>query len=1198
MAYIAPIHRPSSVRHALRIKLLSPDEESIVLSKANRLEIWRFTEENELALFQSRLVFGSVTMLEVLRPKEDSETELLFVGTDRFDYFTLAWDPKKQSLDTVDNFHDIGEKHLRDSQSQDRCVVDPSGRYMALLLWEGVLSVLRMQSRRDKARNLDLMDQVRLSELFIKACTFLHSETGHPRIAFLYQTQADTPESKLSSYRLTSDDRNTVAARFDPARDRELNLDIADPGAAMLIPVERVELNKRHFVRNNPHNAATAKAHLGGLLVVGETRLLYIDDTTNHTVEAPLRAATIFVAWARYDATHYFLGDNYGSLHLLTILAEGTAVTGLNVSQIGKTSRAAALVYVEARRMLFVGSHSGDSQLFKVDLTSSTDNFCALVQVMRNIGPILDFTVMDMGNREVDKQLANEYASGQARIVTGSGVHKDGSLRSVRSGVGLEDVGVLDETGHVRALFSLRTQNRSQSVSPPPPPPPKVDTLVVSGLTETRAFVFDSEGGIEEVDSLPGITLTIETLWAANLPDSGGNRVLQITPHVVTVAELDSGVTVASWSPPNGKTITSASANGRWALLSVEGTLLVSLDLARDLAVAAQKDFGTDQIACIHASPQLLDTGVVGMWTAGSVTLVDLGTLQPTQSSETVRHKEDNASVARSLALVQVLPPQVAGPTLFVAMDDGSVVTFAVSPHTGTLSSRKSVILGTRHASLHLLPQAGGVYNVFATTEHPSLIYGSENRTVYAAVTAEDASVVCAFDAEAFPNAVVVATATQIKLSRIDAQRQTHVQTVEMGETVRRIAYSPAEKVFALGCVAQELTHGREVVTSSVKLVDEVLFRPLGKPLALDAERAELVECVIRAELRDAHGDPVERFVVGTSYLTGDGDEGHGEDPTLGRLLVLGVDADRSLYQVSAHRLRGPCRCLGVLQDGLIVAGLSRTVVLFRHVETTSLSATLRKVAAARTATYVIDLAVHGNMIAVGDMMKSTSLLRYVPAVGRRHGDDDGSDNDDNNDHDEDGKKPLKEPAKLVTLARNYQASWATAVCYVEGEAWLEADGFGNLSVLERNVDGVTEEDRRRLRATSEMNLGESVNRIRPIAVESSANAMVHPKAFLATVEGSIYLFGTVAASAQDLLMNLQAKLETVVRGLGNTTFSAYRGFYNAEREAGEPNRFLDGEMLERFLDLDDELQKEVAQGLGPSVEDLRNSIEELKRMH
>ncbi|CAK7268161.1 hypothetical protein SEPCBS57363_002953 [Sporothrix epigloea] len=1214
MAYVAPIHRPSSVRHALRIKLFTAEEESLVISKANRIEIWRFTAQDDLVLFHSQRVYGTISMLEVLRPK-DTDLELLFVGTDRFDFFTLAWDDEQQNLQTVDHFHDFGEKHLRDSQSQDRCVVDPSGRYMGLLLWEGVLCVLRLKSRRDQARNIDWMDQVRLSELFIKACTFLYTETGHPKIAFLYQSQFDSRDSQLSSYRFTSDDRDTVASRFDATRDREINLDLEDIGAALLIPVEASETERRHNMRNN-NNTAT-EPHLGGLLVVGENRLLYIDDTTRASITTTLRTPAIFVAWARFDSTHYFLADDQGVLRLLTLITAGPVVKSLVVQAIGRTSRASSLVYYASKQLLFVASHHGDSQLYRIHLTDdSADDlmdetpvkskgghdqtsareakekgpekrhrFCHLVQTFPNIGPILDMTVMDMGNRIDGK--ANEYASGQARIVTGSGVHKDGSLRSVRSGVGLEDIGILGDFRNVRALFPLKRRSTSG----------KADTLIMSLIDETRVFFFDSDGDIEEVDNFPGIKLDEDTLWAANVGGDGSKasgRLLVVTASAATLIDADSGLEVGRWSPPDGRSISLASANNRWVLLSVDGKLLVSLSIEKDLSVAAVKDFGTDQIAAIHAPPQLLDTAIVGTWMMGTVAVVDPATLQSTQASISVRQKDDTASVPRSIVLAQVLPSHLSGPTLFVAVDDGTVVTFSVSMTDRTLHAKKSIGLGTRYAHLYLLPQANGLYNVFATTEHPSLIYGCEGQIVYAAVTAPDANVVCPFDSEAYPDAIVVASQYSIKLARPDTQKQTHVQTIRMGESIRRIAYSPTEKVFALGCISVDVVRGAEVPVCSIKLVDDVLFRPVGATLQLDHSRGELVESVVRAELPDARGILSERFLIGTSYVPTDQ---YTEDGIfMGRLLVVGIDNQRNPYMVSAHRMRGPIRRLAVLGNKIVI-GRNKTIVLCDYIETSSISAELKKLASFRAATFVVDLAVHGNYIAVGDMMKSTTIIEYIPASGgaKEVGEGPekffaGSSNDGNN--------KTATPAQLIGRARYYQASWVTAVCHIENETWLESDGYGNLSVLERNADGVTEEDRRRLRATCEMNLGEMVNRIIPISVETNPGAMVHPKAFLATVEGAIYMFGTVADNAQDVLMRLQAKLEDTVKGLGRTSFSSYRGFRNQEREACEPLRFLDGEMLERFLDLDEELQDEVAKGLGPSVEDLRNMIEELKRLH
>lgn len=1000
----------------------------------------------------SKVINGTVAILQKLRPK-DSQTDLLFIGTERFEYFTLAWNPETLQLDTMDPFKDPGERHMRDSQSHDKCLVDPSGRFMAMHLWEGVMTIMRLGNRKPKALMLEWMDQVRLSELFVKACTFLYTETGHPKVALLYQSRSDANDAKLATYRLTSDDRNTQASRFDPQRDRDDDREIPDPGASMLIPVRTgMEEVKRHNFRN----VEGAKAHLGGLIVVGETRLLYIDDVTKRTVTSVLREASIFVAWAEYDPTTFFLADDYGNMHFLSIVTEGVEVLEMEVTKIGETSRASNLVYLD-NDLLFVASHYGNSQLFKLDLTGPMPAL-KQIQVMENIGPILDFAVMDMGNREDDSQLGNEYSSGQARIVTGSGVYKDGSLRSVRSGVGLEDIGILGDLDHTRSLFSLASYG-AQSV----------DTLVVSFLTETRIFKFDSAGDVEEVEAFSGMTLDQQTLLATNLPN--GN-LLQVTTAAVTLLDSESGITIASWAPDRGKSITNASANKEWLLLSVGGTRLVSISLQGDLGVVGEQDISDkDQIACIHVAPQLSGVAVVGFWTSGTVSIIDLIHLESLHG-EMLRKTPDDASIPRDLALVQVLPPEVAGPTLFIAMEDGNVVTFNISSDY-KLSGRKSVILGTRQARFHLLPQQYDIYSIFATTEIPSLIYGSERRIIYSAVTAEDATCVCPFDAEAFPDAIVLATSSQIKISQIDTGRQTHVRHLPMGETIRRISYSSSEKVFGLGCIGRELINGEEIIRSSFRLVNEIIFDKVGKPFQLGLPGVtELVEAVIRAELLDSYGNPAERFIVGTSFLP---------DPDIaansnahGRILVLGIDSDRNPYLVVKHDLKGGCRCLAVM-DGKIVAALTKTVVVIQYEETSTVSGQLTMIASYRPSTYPVDLAIHSNMIAVADLTKSVSLVQYVPA--------------------EEGLPP-----RLVECARHYQSGWATAVSYVQDESWLAADADGNLVVLRRNPEGVTAEDKKRLEITSEINLGEMVNKIREISVESSPSAMIIPKAFLGTV--------------------------------------------------------------------------------------------------
>ncbi|KAM0258586.1 hypothetical protein ACHAQJ_003757 [Trichoderma viride] len=1161
MAYVAPVHKPTSIRHALRIRFLSPDIEDLVVAKANRLEIWRVSEEGMTCL-HTKVIHGTIDMLQRLQPK-DSATDLLFIGTDRLQYFNVAWNPETNQLDAVEQtIEDSAEPYMRQSQSQNRCLVDPTGKFMAMHLWEGVLNVFRLRIRKGSTTRLEGLDQVRLTELWMKASTFLHSRTGHPRIAFLYKNQLDREEARIAVYRLTEDDKGGVSSKFDPQKDRELDQVIPDPYASMLIPVPVYE-EKRYHVRNNEG----ARAHLGGLLVVGETLLTYFDSLTYSSVCSSLEDPKIYVAWAEYDGTRYFLADDYGRLDLLEIKttneSTGVVVTGMTVHPMAfedtsrYTSRASSLVYL-GNNLLFIGSHHGDSQLLHVDIESQR---MTLLKVISNNAPIMDFTIMDLGNREGDAQSGNTFSSGQARIVAGCGAYQDGSLRSIRSGVGLEDRGLLDEIEGTRGLFTLRSVESE-----------KADTVVISTLTGTRVLRFEPDN-IEELFSFQGMDLESPTLLAANLPNG---RLLQITPQVVSLLDPDSGVSVCSWQSPEGKVITAASANTKWALLSIDGSLLVSLNLLDNLK-AATKDTSQesvtgqpDQISCIHAARDPQDFGVVGWWTSGTISVVDMATLTPLHG-EPLRQTDDSASVPRDVALVQLHPPEISGPTMLVALEDGNVISFNVSVKGFAISGRKTVTLGSGPARLHVLPRDDGICNVFATTEHASLIYSSQGRVVYSATTAGDATFVAPFDSEAFPDSIVLSTEDHIRICQVDNERLTHVKALPMFETVRRVAYSPGLKAFGLGCIKKELVDNEEIITSTIKLVDEIIFQELGNPFLLNASASlELVECIIRAELPDTNGNLAERFLVGTSFVADPGTDESGE--TRGRILVLGVDESRQLYQIASHNLKGVCRCL-VMMDNYIVAGLTKTVVVYNYNQETSTSATLKKLASFRPASFPVDLDVSGNMIGIGDLMQSLTLVEFTPA--------------------QDGKK-----AKLEEKARHYQQAWTTSISALDDSRWLEADAQGNVIVLRQNLEAPTEQDRSQLEIISELNIGEQINRIRKLQVAPSENAIVIPKAFLGSIEGTLYLYGDIAPKYQDLLMTFQSRLQEYISTPGNLSFDLWRAFRNQNREGEGPYRFVDGEMIERFLDLDESKQELVCEGLGPSVEDMRNLIEELRRMH
>ncbi|KAJ5256820.1 hypothetical protein N7478_012924 [Penicillium angulare] len=1145
MSYVVPIHRASGIRHAVKLNFMNAEEDCLVAAKANRLEFYTLAPDG-LTLVATRAIYAQITMLARLPAPANSLTDHLIVGTDQYNYFTLVWDSATNDIVTARSYVDISEPSSRESQTNPRCLLDPTGRFMTLEIYEGVVVVVpiieptKRKGRASHAVSQPDAPQVgelgeptssRIDELFVRSSAFLHSASNQPWLALLYEDNQQKVRLRIRELeysRATSS--GPPDATFKEVQDQKLEGGVfgheLDMGSSHLIPIP---------------------APLGGLIVLGETTIKYIDDNANDVMERNLDEATVFVAWEKVDSQRWLLADDYGRLFFLMFILDNRGdVADWKLDYLGSTSRATVLVYLGGG-VLFVGSHQGDSQVLRI----GSGGF-EVIQTLSNIAPILDFTVMDLGNRTSDTQ-THEFSSGQARIVTGSGAFDDGTLRSVRSGVGMEELGVLSEMDHITDLWGLQTQGDSDFM----------DTLLVTFVDETRVFRFSGDGEVEELEDFIGLTLNETTLLAANLP---GGRVLQVTEKKAVIADLESGMTTFEWALPANKTVTAASANDDYLALVIAGQILASFDIGQNASLITQKEFGAEQqISGVTVPYNPTGVCIAGFPQSAKVSVLDIKSLSEIQTKSL---GETGEAFPRSVLVADVLANN--HPTLFISMADGSVVTFFLDPKTHSLTGMDKLILGSEQPIFKKLPRGDGLYNVFVTCENPSLIYGSEGRIIYSAVNSEGASRVCHLNAEAYPGSIAVATARELKIALVDRERTTQIQTLPMGSTVRRVAYSPSEKAFGLGTIDRKLEDGVEVVKSFFVLADEILFRRLD---AVELDQEELVESVIRAEFpagKDENGKEVfkDRFVVGTAYL----DEAK-EGSIRGRILVLEVDHGRKLTQVAELKVMGACRALAMLGDK-IVAALVKTVVVYKVINNDFGSANIEKVASYRTSTAPVDVTVVDDMIVVADLMKSVCIVKLIK----------GSDGAEN---------------KLEEVGRHYQTVWSTAVASIGENEILVSETQGNLVVLTRNTNGVTDQDKRRLIPTSEIALGEMVNQIRPIDIPQLSNVTVTPRAFLATVEGSIYLFALINPDHQDFLMTLQSVIASKVESLGDLPFDRFRAFRTLARSADAPYRFVDGELIEKFLTCEPELQEEIVADVGSSdVEEVKGMIAALRRLH
>ncbi|KAF8538333.1 CPSF A subunit region-domain-containing protein [Trichophaea hybrida] len=885
---------------------------------------------------------------------------------------------------------------------------------------------------------------------------------------------------------------------------------------------------------------------LGGVLVVGEQMVIYLPAPGEHSqaIKRPLVEPTVFQAWGMVDRQRYLLGDEVGKLRMLFLeLDADDKIVDIKVETIGETSTANTLIYLDNGHV-FIGSQLGDSQLVKL---SPHEPKCQVIQSFTSLAPIFDFQVVGATHSGTEVQ-QNQYTSGQTKIVSGCGGFSTGGLRSMRTGVGLKDSAIFGDMDGVRGLWAVKTEAASEFD----------DILVVSFIDETRLFRFDPDGDVEELNNFKGFCLDEETLIAIVLT---GEKLLQVTPARIMLIDAEGGTVLSEIT--TASKITAASANRERLVCNVENNSIVVYDVLHELKEIKSRKFEYE-IACVYVSPTFPEICTVGFWTVAAVSLLSLPGLETL--TEVSLGGGTAGSIPRSAVVAQVLENQP--PNLLVAMGDGTLYTFTVNDKNYKLSQKKAIALGTQAFYFQVIP--GGMI---------LLIYSDDGRLVYSAVNAENVTNLTPFHAQAFPSSVVVLADGELKISNVDPARNIHVKTLSIGDVVRRVTYWRERQTYGIITIHSsiEVSTGEERYTSYVRVVDDVEFAVVD---SYELREWELVESILCAQLDNGDGTKSQKFLVGTGFQPGFEDDDGDLECKEGRMLVFEFSEDRKLKLVAELKVKSAIKAIDMVGDQIVVA-LNKTVDIYSYTYPITLTKPeLSKLTSYRCHSEPIDLGVLGNMISVGDLMKGPYIIEYTSFPS----------------------------PKLTEVARTYQTLWSTAVDMMDKDTVINADAEGNLSIWQRDDDALLVADQKRLRLIADMRIGEMINRIRRVDVQPlhmAHDSLLQPAAYISTVEGSIYLLAKISEPKTQLLLQLQTNLAKVVVSVGELEFNRWRSFSTPTRVSEEPYRFVDGDFLEKFLTLSEDVAEKVCRGVGndiyalsASVEEVRSLVESLKTFH
>ena len=144
------------------------------------------------------------------------------------------------------------------------------------------------------------------------------------------------------------------------------------------------------------------------------------------------------------------------------------------------------------------------------------------------------------------------------------GAYKEGSLRIIRNGIGIQEHASIDLTG-IKGLWSLKVGGESVYDN----------MLVVSCIGDTR-FLYLCGEEVEETD-LPGFVQESQTLWASNVCHG---QMVQVTSETVRLVDSSSKTLLFEWKPPSGKNI-SVVAGNQSQIVCACGSDLYCLDIGK-----------------------------------------------------------------------------------------------------------------------------------------------------------------------------------------------------------------------------------------------------------------------------------------------------------------------------------------------------------------------------------------------------------------------------------------------------------------------------------------------------------------------------------------------------------------------------------------------------------------------------------------
>ncbi|KAI8524591.1 hypothetical protein RHMOL_Rhmol13G0160800 [Rhododendron molle] len=592
---------------------------------------------------------------------------------------------------------------------------------------------------------------------------------------------------------------------------------------------------------------------------------------------------------------------------------------------------------------------------------------------------------------------------------------------------------------------------------------------------------------------------------------------------------------------------------GSQVLLATGGGHLVYLEIGDGTVTEVKHAQLEYEVSCldmnpIGENPNYSQLAAVGMWTDISVIIFSIPDL-----NRVTKENLGGEIIPRSVLLCSFEGISY----LLCALGDGHLLNFLLNMSTGELTDRKKVSLGTQPITLRTFSSKNTTH-VFAASDRPTVIYSSNKKLLYSNVNLKEVSHMCPFNSAAFPDSLAIAKEGELTIGTIDDIQKLHIRSIPLGEHARRICHQEQTRTFAICSLKYNQSSTEEAEMHFIRLLDDQTFEFIST-YALD--QYEYACSILSCSFSD---DGNVYYCVGTAYVMPEENE-----PSKGRIIVFAVE-DQKLVLITEKETKGAVYSLNAF-NGKLLAAINQKIQLYKWMLRDDGTRELQSECGHHGHILALYVQTRGDFIVVGDLMKSISLLIY------KH-----------------------EEGAIEERARDYNANWMSAVEILDDDIYLGGENNFNLFTVRKNSEGATDEERGRLEVVGEYHLGEFVNRFRHgslvMRLPDSDVGQI-PTVIFGTVNGVIGVIASLPHDQYQFFEKLQSNLRKVIKGVGGLSHEQWRSFYN-EKKTSDAKNFLDGDLIESFLDLGRARTEEISKAMNVPVEELMKRVEELTRLH